>query len=61
MAAAALANTQTTDAYQAKVIISDALGNKVNEYSSGPDAEHGPIMGVDYSGTVQAKYRRAPN
>jgi fibronectin type 3 domain-containing protein len=30
----------------------DALGNKTNEYSSGYDATHGPIMGVDYAQNV---------
>jgi hypothetical protein len=30
----------------------DLLGNKINEYSSGYDALHGPIMGVDYAGLV---------
>lgn len=30
----------------------DALGNKIDEYISAPDSLHGPIMGVDYSGTV---------
>jgi hypothetical protein len=28
------------------------MGNKVNEYSSGYDALHGPIMGVDYARNV---------
>ena len=30
----------------------DALGNKTAEYLSAPDSLHGPIMGVDYSGSV---------
>jgi hypothetical protein len=30
----------------------DLLGNKTAEYISAPDPLHGPIMGVDYSGTV---------
>jgi hypothetical protein len=30
----------------------DRLGNKINEYSSGPDRLHGPIMGVDFAGDV---------
>jgi regulation of enolase protein 1 (concanavalin A-like superfamily) len=30
----------------------DALGNKVNEYSSGYDSLHGPIMGLDYARLV---------
>ena len=30
----------------------DLLGNKTNEYSSGYDALHGPIMGVDYAQSV---------
>jgi len=31
----------------------DTLGNKVNEYSSGYDALHAPIMGVDFAGSVR--------
>ena len=30
----------------------DSLGNKTNEYSSGYDSLHAPIMGVDYAGSV---------
>ena len=30
----------------------DHLGNKTNEYSSGFDATHGPIMGVDFAQSV---------
>jgi hypothetical protein len=30
----------------------DRLGTKINEYSSGPDPLHGPIMGVDFAGAV---------
>ncbi len=30
----------------------DLLGNKTNEYSSGYDSLHGPIMGVDYAQSV---------
>ncbi|MBA4065579.1 MAG: hypothetical protein C0501_18070, partial [Isosphaera sp.] len=30
----------------------DLLGNEINEYSSGFDALHGPLMGVDFAGSI---------
>jgi hypothetical protein len=39
----------------------DANGNKVNEYSSGFDALHGPIMGVDYARNVHKWFLGHPS
>ena len=38
----------------------DSLGNKTNEYSSGYDATHGPIMGVDYAQSVHKWFNGHP-
>jgi hypothetical protein len=39
----------------------DLNGNKVNEYSSGYDALHGPIMGVDYARNVHKWFLGHPS
>jgi regulation of enolase protein 1 (concanavalin A-like superfamily) len=38
----------------------DHWGNKVNEYSAGPDPLHGPLMGIDFAGTVHKWFNGHP-